>query len=423
MVVPVELAPGQTLLDAVVEQLSAAQLSGHVVLRWGLLRADKNAALLELGLAEGVDGENGPLVVAPQATAPHTAETSAATEAGGTHVALVVPTGVGAQIGGFIGDAGPWARVFEAVADTVIVHPNVVNAADFSMPGDRSRYVDGFTLDRFLDGQLRLAPRRTVPVGLVLDDLDEGVTTTLINAANAMHAAGGVEMVGYAVCAEKVKTNVERSPIGHFIGSVDNPEVLFGAVDAVTRAGAEAVAVVTAMSGVREEDLVRHYSGAGPNPVGAIEALISRSVTWHTGLPCAHAPAFVDGLGQAAGVVDPRAAAEVASGTGLPCVLQGLHRTPRPVATGGLGVHDLGAIVVPFDCAGGAPALAARHTGVPLVAVRANRCEVGAAADLLGVASTVVVDSYAEAVAYVAALRAGVSWTALGAPAQRLRQL
>lgn len=38
---------------------------------------------------------------------------------------LVVPTGVGAAVGGFAGDALPVARALGAVADCVISHPNV----------------------------------------------------------------------------------------------------------------------------------------------------------------------------------------------------------------------------------------------------------------------------------------------------------
>jgi hypothetical protein len=39
---------------------------------------------------------------------------------------LIVPTGVGAAIGGFAGDALPVARTLAAVADCVISHPNVI---------------------------------------------------------------------------------------------------------------------------------------------------------------------------------------------------------------------------------------------------------------------------------------------------------
>jgi hypothetical protein len=328
---------------------------------------------------------------------------------------MVVPTGVGADVGGFIGDAGPWSRVLESVADTVIVHPNVVNAADFYTGGDRSLYVDGLTLDAFFAGRVRLARRPRQPrVGVVLDALEPTLERTLKNAINAMRTVGGVDIVAHATCAEKVRVRTERSNVGHFVGTVDNPEVLFTAVDSVVQQGAEAIAVVTAITGAGDEAVYAHYDGQGPNPVGAIEALVSRAITWQTGLPCAHAPAFVEGIGQRDDVIDPRAAAEVASGSGLPCVLQGLRYAP--LATQGLGVADLTAVIVPFSCAGGAPAIAAADFGVPLVAVRGNATTVGMNADALGLRETVVVDSYADAVAYVAAQRAGVSWAALSRP-------
>jgi hypothetical protein len=43
------------------------------------------------------------------------------------NVVLLVPTGVNAALGGHAGDAGPVARLFASVADTLITHPNVVN--------------------------------------------------------------------------------------------------------------------------------------------------------------------------------------------------------------------------------------------------------------------------------------------------------
>ena len=46
-------------------------------------------------------------------------------------ISFIVPTGVGAKIGGFAGDASSYARKF-AEHFKVIVNPNVVNAALFS---------------------------------------------------------------------------------------------------------------------------------------------------------------------------------------------------------------------------------------------------------------------------------------------------
>ena len=47
-------------------------------------------------------------------------------------VALVIPTGIGAELGGHAGDAGPAARLLAEVSDTLLLHPNVVNASDLN---------------------------------------------------------------------------------------------------------------------------------------------------------------------------------------------------------------------------------------------------------------------------------------------------
>ena len=45
---------------------------------------------------------------------------------------LLVPTGIGAAIGGHAGDATPVARLLASVCDTLVTHPNVVNASDIN---------------------------------------------------------------------------------------------------------------------------------------------------------------------------------------------------------------------------------------------------------------------------------------------------
>jgi hypothetical protein len=342
---------------------------------------------------------------------------------GGIQVALVVPTGVGAAIGGFIGDAGPVARAFESAADHVLLHPNVVNGADLYGATERSCYVDGYTLDEFFAGRVRLTPPAPRKVGLILDKLDSTQTHLILNAANATCAVWGIEIVGYSVCREQTRGVVRKSAFNHFLGELLNPDVLFTAADRLIAAGAEVIAALTAIEGIPHVCWVEHYRGSAPNPVGAMEALISRAITWKTGLPCAHAPAYIEGMASADEVVDPRAAAEVVSRTGLPCVLSGLARASVAVSSGGFHVSGLTAIVVPFACAGGMPALASRRFAVPLIAVKANRCSVGVAADKLDLKNLVVVESYAEAIAYVVARRAGVSWSAIQGPVAKLQQV
>ena len=55
------------------------------------------------------------------------------------NVVLIVPTGIGAEIGGHSGDATPAAILLSEVADSLITHPNVVNASDINeLPSERT---------------------------------------------------------------------------------------------------------------------------------------------------------------------------------------------------------------------------------------------------------------------------------------------
>lgn len=404
-VVPIEATKGLTIADAISKELTEIQRVGCAVLRWGLVKLDGKRAFLEVAKISGVPQHE----IIPMQHRAHIKHP-------GVHIALIIPTGVGASIGGFIGDAGPLAKAFGTVADTVILHPNVVNAADFYAGSPKSFYVDGLTLDLFFAGHIRLGAQNHRKIGLILDKLDVAAEARLLNSANAARAVSGLDIINYVICDEKVQSYIHKSEYGHFVSEIENVEVLFGAAETLQRQGANAIAVVTAIAGVRKDYLDSHYRGVGPNPIGSAEALISRAITWKTGLPCAHAPAFIEGLGQSITVVDPRAAAEVSSGSGLPCVLYGLNQAPEKVENEGIGVSDLSAIIVPFECAGGAPALLTRRFGVPLLAVKSNHCMVGVHADVLNLTMLTVVENYAEAVAFVACKRAGVTWESIQRP-------
>ena len=383
-----------------------------VILRWGLVALRNAEAIAEVGILEGWENSRPTTLSIPKSR----------TDSGGIHVALVVPTGVGASFGGFIGDAAPVAQALEAICDTVITHPNVVNAADFY--GARSSlYVDGYTLDRFFDSQIRISRPRTLRIGLLIDRVEDGTLNKILNAANAVRSVSGLCLVGYAITREKLRAKVHHSEYGHFLAEVANPEILFEAADRLIAEGAQAIAAVTEIGGFTEEDLISHYFHSGPNPVGSMEALISRAITVRSGVPCAHAPVFSEGLGGISRLVDPRAAAEPASGTGLPCVLYGLSRAPTATQEAGISVSDLSAIIVPFDCAGGLPSLAAHRLGIPLIAVRDNRCKVGVPADKLSLATLTAVESYAEALALVVCIRAGLSWDSIRRPFSTITKL
>jgi hypothetical protein len=382
---------------------------GRQVLRCGLVALGSTKARIEVCTT----------AAGTQERSPYTSRTPGLDQ---TSIALVIPTGAGASIGGFIGDGGPVAQAFEAASDLTILHPNVVNGADLYGAGGKALYVDGFTLDEFFWGRSCLGAPVAKRVGLILDRMSNEQRTLLINAANACCAVWGIDLIGYAECREPTRGTVRRSNIDHFLGELHNPFVLYEAAERLVAHGAQAIAVVTAIEGIPSEVWSSHYRGQSVNPVGAIEALISRAITWRTGVPCAHAPAYVDAMASADDVIDPRAAAEVISRTGLPCVLRGLANASS-VASDGVGIQDLTAIVVPFECAGGVPAIAARNYGIPLVAVRSNKCVVGVHADRLGLKTMLPVENYAEAIAYVVTRKARISWRSIKGPLGLLPKL
>src|SRR5882672_5255275 len=56
---------------------------------------------------------------------------------------LLIPTGIGSEIGGHAGDAGPVGKLIASCCDNLILHPNVVNASDINEMPENSLYVEG----------------------------------------------------------------------------------------------------------------------------------------------------------------------------------------------------------------------------------------------------------------------------------------
>lgn len=400
-----------------------AHTSKRSILRWGLVGRRGDTGLLELAWADAAD-------VPPVHWHHRPAAPRPARAVRGLRVALVVPTGVGAAIGGYIGDASPVARVLETLADEVLLHANVVNAAALYGAGPKSLYVDGLTLDRFFRGELLLSRPRHTRIGVVLDHLDAEETDLAYAAIDAARSVHGVDIVAVAICPEKLRSTVLRSEQGHYLGSVDNPRVLLDTVDGVRRQGATSIALLTEFAGIEAQDLVAHYQGQAPNPYGALEAMLSRAVTAATGLPCAHGPVLprsrpAEWIREA----DARVAGELVSRSGLGCVLQGLARGIEGIAredAAGLAdtiaVEDLTAILVPFDCAGGPPAIYGAAQDLAVIGVRDNHCRVGVSAADLELRSLQVAGTYAEAFGLIACERARVPASALRRPLPKFRE-
>lgn len=342
---------------------------------------------------------------------------------------LVVPTGLGAEVGGYAGDATPVANLLASCSDRLVTHPNVVNAA--SLYGARSEvwYVEGYALDRFCLDEWALAPVRSNRVGLLIDrSIAEGDPvglSHLLTAAEACRSVKGVGMVGWRPTEEPVRTRIVLNDQGASTGEVDNPETLLAGARALLAEGADAIALVVRMPDLPEAAVAAYLEGGGPDPIGGLEAVLSHLVTRELQVPCAHAPYEPPDPAHGA---DPRVAAESVGYTFLPCILEGLARAPRPVPAAAAGPWDLrmadvDAVVVPWAACGGIPALAAAQRGVPVIAVRENGVACAADPVTLGLSGVLVADTYLEAAGLLVALRAGIAPETVRRPLARVSLL
>jgi len=333
---------------------------------------------------------------------------------------LVIPTGIGCELGGYAGDGLPAARLLAAASGCLITHPNVMNAASLYWSDRRIHYVEGWSLDRFAAGELALAPVARQRVGLLLDvAIEPELQLRHRQVADACRASLGLSIGPVLETEAPLGVSLRQGPSGASWGSLERPDALLRAGERLVAAGATAIAVVARFpDDPASESLAAYRAGSGVDALAGAEAVISHLLVRHLGIPCAHAPALAPLAPDPA--LDPRAAAEELGHTFLPCVLVGLSRAPdlRPEpAVGASLLHgrDLGAVVVPAGALGGEAVLACAERGVPVISVVGNACvlEVGAAA--LGL-ETIPVAGYAEAAGVVLALREGIDPASLRRP-------
>ncbi|CAL4957936.1 unnamed protein product [Urochloa decumbens] len=316
---------------------------------------------------------------------------------------LIVPTGVGAAVGGFAGDALPVARTLATVADCVISHPNVLNAAMLYWPMPNTLYVEGYALDRFAEGSWALRPVHQNKVGLVLDSgIEEDLRLRHLQVADAARASLGLPVVEYIVTDAPLEIKTWFDPkCGKSTGSVGNSDSLLRAVDTlVNHADVNAVAVVARFPDDDPEDSDCYRKGKGVDLLAGVEAIISHLIVKEFKIPAAHAPAVLPP--PLSPLVCPRSAAEEIGYTFLPCVLAGLSSAPH--------------VILPKDSCGGdgtlAFAQAARKHKPLIITVQENETVLDDTPDKFSI-EALNVRNYWEAIGVVAAHKAGVNPNAL----------
>lgn len=327
----------------------------------------------------------------------------------------VVPTGIGARVGGYAGDALPFVRALASVVDCAIAHPNVLNGAMLSWPLDNVLYVEGYGLDRFAAGDWALRPVHRNTIALVLDRaIEPALQLRQRQAADAARATWGLRLLPEAIVTdEPLGVELRRSPSGASWGTIAQPASLLRAADRAIQAGASAIAVVARFPDEGDGDHAAaeaYRQGKGVDPIAGAEAVISHLIVREFAIPCAHAPALAPW--DPSETVDPRAAAEELGHTFLPCVLAGLGRAPQFVMNrdrrepGDLTASAVDAIVVPADACGGGAVLSLPATTERIV-VTGNATQMNVPPEALGLAATPV-RSYLEAIGAIAVHRAGL---------------
>ena len=305
--------------------------------------------------------------------------------------ALIVPTGIGASIGGFAGDASIWARKL-AKHCRLIVNPNVVNAACFSGITDNMLYVEGYSLDEFFKGKCKLQPSCENKVGVIFDKaIKQEVLNVHINTINAVKTVYGIDICGYEITQEDTGVEFFVDNSGVSMGNVKNLETIKESACKLIQKGAEAIAIVCRFPDEQGDD---YANGIGVDPVGGVEAIISHYISKELKIPCAHAPAF-DDITISTNIVDSRCSAEYITPTFLPCILIGLSQAPKLSQTEGIGIDDTDFIVVPYNALGGIPVLEMIKRNKKVYAIKENKSVLDVTPDKLGI-NCIVLESYQE---------------------------
>ena len=328
-------------------------------------------------------------------------------------VVLIVPTGVGAAIGGYAGDALPVARAIASISDRLITHPNVLNGAQLYWSLDNTYYVEGYGLDRFAARKWGLNPVRQNKIGLLLDrGIEPELRLRHIQAADATRATLGLSLTDYVVTDAPLEVELRTADSGASWGTIGNPGSLLRAADKlIKQARAEAIAVVARFPDDNDSIELQNYRhGAGVDHLAGAEAVISHLIVRNFGIPAAHAPALkplaVDPD------VSPRAAAEELGYTFLPCVLVGLSRAPQFATQTNstadtIWAESVDAAIVPYSACGGSAMMSFADSSTEIIAVTNNSTQLDVTPEPLGIKITKV-DSYLEALGVLVARKAGI---------------
>ena len=396
--------------------------SDEVPVRFVITKMDNNEVQCEFSVLSGVEKELSEETNSIFEFNPRKIERT-----GTFNAVFLVPTGIGAEIGGHAGDATPVARVLAEGCDRLVTHPNVVNASDINEIPDNTLYVEGSAITNLLMGTAALQPVHKNRVLVIIDDHEiEMFANDTVNAVSAARATYGFD------CLKVIKLNPPLKMVAEFVKSGRAAGKIYG-FDRIRTIleenkgefDAVALASVVDVDDQYHEDYF-HRKGSMINPWGGVEAMLTHAVSILFAVPTAHSP-MLESQKVAdfdLGLVEPRLAAEAVSLTFVQCMLKGLHRSPRIITepevineAGLLNAADISCLVIPDKCLG-LPTIAALEQGITVIAVRENNNLMNNKLEDLPWApgQFYKVNNYWEAAGVMSALKSGISPASMRRP-------
>lgn len=415
-------AENKGLLEYFSNEVSAVLDSNTHPIRFVVTKSDQHSYHAELGVLETGEADNVPesIFKFSKRTVENTDQFNAV---------MLVPTGIGAVIGGHAGDAAPVSRLLASVCDNLITHPNVVNASDINEMSHNTLYVEGSVICRLLMGTIGLQKVRSNRVLTIIEKhpTDKLFVNGAINSVNAARAAAGLNCDNILVIDPAMRLIAETSTSGRAVGKVEKLDYLFERLDEM-RSDYDNIAITSI---IKIPTRQQHYdyfrqNDEMINPWGGVEAMFTHAVSSMFDVQSAHSPMIEDQLisNMDVGIVDPRKAAEAISFTYMQCILKGLQKAPRIITDKRvfytsyiLSAADISCLVIPDGCIG-LPTLAALEQGIPVIAVKENKNIMKNDLSTLPWAKDqlYIAENYLEAAGILAAIKEGVPTDTLQRP-------